>query len=181
MKLKTRSLILTCLLAIACGGPTGPHIRVATAKKADLEAVKDERTVWYEFQPGDEVPMQFLFIGVGLAASEPIRFVAEQHFYLVMMRDQPLMFSFDGRTLTGASSTKLLVAVVPGDDERAQLVWLNHVGNGGSPEEALEQSQKDAAAQPAAAPSGAAQSGTEQSGTEQSDPGQPDSEHPGVQ
>lgn len=135
------------LLSIGCMGPSGPRIHVASATKADLAAAENADTVWYEFKPGDQVPFQFLFIGVAVAGDEPILLHAKQHFWLVMTENQPMRISYDGRTVS-QQQTELVVAVVPDQNDKAKLLWLNYVGEGSAQEELARFSS--GAAEPAA-------------------------------
>ncbi len=133
MKLSFGALLLS-FTTVGCLGPTGPHIHVASATKADLVAAKDADTVWYEFKPGDEVPFQFLFIGVAMTEGPPLTLIAKEHFWLVMSENHPMQISYDGKTATH-KQTELVIAVVPGDDGKAQVLWLNHLGEGSAEEE----------------------------------------------
>jgi hypothetical protein len=95
--------ILPCALVVALfgcgGGPQGPRVRFTQATPAQLAALEGERTVWFEFVPGDEVPMSFVLAGIFESVTpEPIRLVAKQHFWVVQ-RDGATFFSFDGRRL----------------------------------------------------------------------------------
>lgn len=147
-RIKTLFLAVSLsLLAIGCVSPSGPRIHVASATKADLVAAKDADTVWYEFKPGDEVPFQFLFIGVAVAGNEPIVLHAKEHFWLVMSENQPMRISYDGRTVA-QQQTELVVAIVPDENDKAKVMWLNYVGKGSAQEE-LSKFSSDAA-EPAA-------------------------------
>ncbi|MEZ4251901.1 MAG: hypothetical protein R3B99_27125 [Polyangiales bacterium] len=98
--LRTLSLVTLLFLVACAGGPEGPRIRYAQASPAQLSAVRGERTVWYEFHPGDEVPMTFVLAGIFESATpQPIRMVAKQHFWIVVQQGGQTYFSFDGRQL----------------------------------------------------------------------------------
>lgn len=96
------SLALLALTLAACGAPQGPHVRFARASAAEIEAARDSgQVVWYDFDAGDEVPLEFGLIGVSEALTEqPARMVARRPFSIVMFPDGRTYFSFDGRSLT---------------------------------------------------------------------------------
>jgi hypothetical protein len=131
------------LLALAlggCGPKAGPHIRVATATAAQLSAAENEDTVWYEFQPGDVVPVQLGFLGVVEGGSDgPAVFRAKQHFYFVTLKNQPMQISFDGKSFAGPHSSQSLIAVLPRKDGGGgQLGWVIYMGESGDPEAELK-------------------------------------------
>jgi hypothetical protein len=131
------------LLALAlggCGVAAGPHVRVATATAAQLSAVENEDTVWYEFQPGDVVPLQLAFLGVVEGGSrEPAVFRAKQHFYFVMLKDRPMQISFDGKSFAGPQASQSLVAVLPRKDVAGgQIGWMIYMGESGDPHAELK-------------------------------------------
>ena len=121
------ALAFLCLLSIGCVSTSGPHIRLATATNSQIEAIQEESAVWYEFQPGDEVPFLFTFIGVAFSADHPVALRAKEHFWIVMVKNQPLMLSYDGESAF-LQKTELAVSVAPGPNDHAVLVWFNHVG-----------------------------------------------------
>ncbi len=129
--------LLSAALAQGCVVNTGPRIRVATVTPAELAAVQDEPMVWYEFQPGDVVPVQLGFIGVvqGLT-DQPVALRATKRFFLVMRKDQPMLISFDGETFAGPQSAQSIIAVLPREDggPGAQVGWLHYFGESGDPE-----------------------------------------------
>jgi hypothetical protein len=137
-------LTLMSTAAIGCGGATGPHIRVATATAAQLEAVKDQDGVWYEFQPGDVVPVGFAFLGaVEGGTNQPAALRAKRQFFFVMYRDRPLQISFDGKSFAGPNSSQSIIGVIPREDGKgAQLGWIIYMGESGNPKAELEAAAK---------------------------------------
>lgn len=136
----------TCALGCA---PSGPRIRVASATPAELQAVQDADTVWYEFRKGDEVPFQFLVFGDAESSGQPTKLIAKKDFWLVMTKDQ-IMISYDG-TKANSDEMEFLLSVVPTADGRAQVVWLNHLGTGDAKSELSE--LLESGAEPAASTS----------------------------
>lgn len=118
----------------------GPKLRVATATAEEIKAVEDQDNVWYEFQPGDVVPVQLGFLGVMEGGSRnPAVFRAKQHFYFVMSKNQPMQVSFDGKTFAGPNARQSLIAVLPREDGRGgQLAWFIFMGESGDPKAALD-------------------------------------------
>lgn len=90
------------LLSSACGPPQGRHVRFAHASQSEIEAARESgQVVWYDFEAGDEVPLQFGLLGVSQAMTEsPTRMIAQRPFSIVMFPDGRTMFSFDGSSLT---------------------------------------------------------------------------------
>lgn len=86
----------------ACGAPQGAHVRFAHASASEIEAARASgEVVWYDFEAGDEVPLQFGLLGVSQAMTDqPTRMVAQRPFSIVMFPDGRTMFSFDGTSLT---------------------------------------------------------------------------------
>lgn len=126
------------LLSSACAGPK-TYLRVATATAVDLEEAQKKEVVWYEFQPGDVVPFQFLFFGVleGGADLAPLR--TKKRFYLVAQKNQPLSVSFDGSSFAGPQASQSIVAVVPREDrEGAKVGWIHYLGESHDPEAELK-------------------------------------------
>jgi hypothetical protein len=137
-------LVLGVLLAMSVGGcmaPRGPHIRVATATPEQLASAKNEDNVWYEFQPGDVVPVQLLFLGAVEGGSDgPAGFRAKQRFYFVTSKNGPMRISFDGETFAGENASQWVVAVLPRKDGKGgQLGWVIYLGEAGDPEAAMKQ------------------------------------------
>lgn len=120
---------------------SGPHIRVATATPEQLASAKGEDTVWYEFQPGDVVPVQLLFLGAVEGGSDgPAGFRAKQRFYFVTSKNGPMRISFDGETFAGENASQWVVAVLPRKDGKGgQLGWVIYMGEAGDPEAAMKQ------------------------------------------
>lgn len=131
------SVLVVGLLISACvKAPIGPRIRVATATLEELESVENESSVWYEFQPGDLIPVQFGFLGdVGGGSDGNSIMRAKKLFYFVTSKDGPTRLSFDGKTLAGESTNQAVIAVVPRKDGvGGQLVWMVYMGAAGDPE-----------------------------------------------
>ncbi len=129
-------------LLVGCGPPPGPFVRVATATPAQLAAVQDAPMVWYEFQPGDAVPVHFGFLGVFEGGTDqPAVFRAKRKFFLVMRKDMPMLISFDGTTFAGPNNIQSILAVLPREDggPGGQLGWLHYIGESGNPEEEIKQ------------------------------------------
>jgi len=124
------TLCVSFLFALgACGPAMGPTVRVATATPAQLAEVEDKDNVWYEFQPGDVIPVQLAFMGVMEGGSEAAVFRAKQHFYFVMFQHAPMQISFDGKTFAGPHSSQSLIGVLPRKDGKGgQLGWMIYMG-----------------------------------------------------
>jgi hypothetical protein len=131
------------LLALAlggCGAAVGPHVRVATATPEQLAAVEDADNVWYEFQPGDIIPVRLAFLGAMEGGSQsPAVFRAKQHFYFVMFKNAPMQISFDGRSFAGPAASQSLIAVVPRKEgSGGQIGWVIYMGESGDPKAELK-------------------------------------------
>ncbi len=139
MKIQLGSGLLVAALLSACMAPQGPRIRVANATKAELDEAQSEQTVWYEFQPGDIVPVQFGFLGAIEGGSDgPAVFRAKRQFFFVTT-SQGLKISFDGKSFAGPKSSQSVIAVVPRRDGKGgALVWAIYVGESGDAEGELD-------------------------------------------
>ncbi len=151
--------LLACTLFLgACVAPTGPHIRVATATAAQLKAAENEDNVWYEFQPGDVIPVQFGYLGAvegGLQGPAALR--AKQHFFLVASKQGAMQISFDGKTYAGPNSSQSIIAVVPQKGAQGgQLLWIIYMGESGDPKAELKKVLAESAG---GAPAGGAPAG----------------------
>jgi hypothetical protein len=115
-------------------------VRVATATQAQLEAVEEENNVWYEFQPGDVVPVHFGFMGAVEGGTDgPAALRAKQQFFLVTSKQGPLRLSFDGETFVGGSSMQAIIAPVPRKDGKGgALLWMLYMGESGNAEAELD-------------------------------------------
>lgn len=133
-------LLSLAMLSSACGAAQGPRVRVATASQAELQSVEDEDNVWYEFQPGDIVPVQFGFIGAVEGGSDgPAALRAKQQFFLVTSKHGPLRLSFDGETLVGGGSMQAIIAPVARKDGKGgALLWMLYMGESGDAEAELD-------------------------------------------
>lgn len=135
----------------------GPKIRVATASAAELSAAEGKDNVWYEFQPGDVIPIQLAFLGVMEGGSREAVFRAKQHFYFVMFQNAPMQISFDGQTFAGPNGSQSLIGVLPRPDGKGgQLGWFIYMGESGDPKAELAKLVEDAKQAPAAEPAPAA-------------------------
>lgn len=158
MKFLVRLGVLVGLsLVAACGPSMGPKVRVATATAAQLEAVENEDNVWYEFEPGDLIPIQLGFLGVVEGGSKAAGFRAKQHFYFVMFKHAPMQVSFDGKTFAGPHGSQSLIGVIPREDGKGgQLAWFIYMGESGDPQaelaKVIEESKQPATPDAAAAP-----------------------------
>ncbi len=128
------SLALACALLGGCDA-AGTRVHVATATPEELRAASEDDIVWYEFREGDELPFEFGLFGDAAAIGEPTTLIARRQFWLILSRDRQIKISYDGKTST-MDEMEFLLTVVPGDDGKARLVWLNHLGTGDA-EEAL--------------------------------------------
>lgn len=149
--------MLGCAALVACGPSMGPKVRVATATAEELRKVEDEDNVWYEFQPGDVIPIQLAFMGVVEGGSREAVFRAKQHFYFVMFKNAPMQISFDGKTFAGAHGSQSLIGVVPREDGKGgKLGWFIYMGEEGDPKAELarliDEANKSEAEPPVAPP-----------------------------
>lgn len=110
-------------LSVGCGFGSGPHVRFATATEAQLKA-SESGPVWFEFQPGDDVPIAFLYKGV-FEAGAPIKAKAKKHFWLVLQPNQPAQFSFDGKSIAmNSSAAGILVAREKGENFVGVVIYV---------------------------------------------------------
>jgi hypothetical protein len=132
-------VLVACLSMAACGPSMGPKIRVATATAAELEAADGKDNVWYEFQPGDVIPIQLAFLGVMEGGSKEAVFRAKQRFWFVMFQNAPMQVSFDGKTFAGPGGSQSLIGVMPREDGKGgQLGWFIYMGESGDPKAELQ-------------------------------------------
>jgi hypothetical protein len=68
-------------------------------------------------------------IGTAQSAGDPVPLRATEDFWLVMSKDSPMQFSFDGKTIA-QNQVELLSVVLPGEGGKAKLVWFNYFGEG---------------------------------------------------
>lgn len=124
--------------------PQGPHVRVATATTEELKAAETKDGVWYDFEPGDIVPVQFGFIGVMEGGTEtPVVFRAKRRFSFITHKNQPMQISFDRQGVAGPSSHQTVIAVLPRPDGKGgQLGWLLYIGESGDVESELKATVK---------------------------------------
>jgi hypothetical protein len=130
------ALLVAVLLAAGCVPPT--YLRVATATRADFERVSKLDGVWYEFQPGDEVPLNVLYFGAVEAVAGGVSFKARKPFYLVAYKHQPMMVSYDGKSVS-PYQLRFIVAVTPRKDQPGGAVnWMTYLGESQDPEGELD-------------------------------------------
>ena len=113
-------VVATALSVVACGAPQGRRVRFVNATAAELEAAEQERIVWYEFRPGDDVPLAMVFTGV-VESATPIHAKAKRNFWLVVQKNRPIEFSFDGEHVVNQNAGQVALAL--GHHEGS-----NHVG-----------------------------------------------------
>ncbi len=135
--------LVAALLTGACvtAPAHGPHIRVATATTLELEGAANQDNVWYEFQPGDVVPVYFGFIGaVEGGTKKPGLLRAKKLFFLVTSKNHPIRLSFDGKTFAGDSSNQAVLAILPRKQGKGgQLIWMMYMGEDGNAESAMDE------------------------------------------
>lgn len=143
-------VVASGLLLGGCMAPTGPHIRVATATADQLKSVEGQDDVWYEFMPGDVIPVQFGYLGAVEGGSRgPAAFRAKQHFFLVATKQGGIQISFDGKSFAGPESSQSVIAVVPRKDGHGgQLVWVIYMGESGDPKAELQKVIAESSAKP---------------------------------
>ena len=134
-----RTLLFVLALVVSASSCVPPtYLRVATATPADFERVSKLDAVWYEFQPGDEVPLNILYFGAMQAAASGIGLQAKSPFYLVAYKNQPMYVSYDGQNLS-PYQLRFIVAVTPRKDgQGGQVNWVTYLGNAANPEAELE-------------------------------------------
>ena len=108
--LLSAAIVALALSAVACGPPDGRRVRFVTATAAELDAANQERVVWYEFKPGDTVPLAMVFTGV-VESATPIHAKAKSNFWLVVQKGQPIAFSFDGEHVVAQNAGQVALAL----------------------------------------------------------------------
>lgn len=134
-------LVLTLLtLASGCAFKEAPRVRVATATEKQLDAVREEPVVWYEFLEGDEVPIDLAFFGVMQGAIDgPLVIRAKQKFYFIMSKNFPMRVSFDGVSEAAPQANQTLIGVAAREDGKGgKLGWMIFMGPSGDPEGELK-------------------------------------------
>ena len=137
----TKVALATALASslLACGPKMGTRVRVATASEAELKSALEEDNIWYEFQPGDIIPVHLGFLGAMEGGSDgPAAFRAKQQFFFIVSKNGPMQISFDGKTFAGPNGSQSLIAVVPRKDGKGgQLAWMIYMGDSGDPKAEL--------------------------------------------
>ncbi len=131
MTRSTLSLLLLALFAcVGCGSVQGPHVRFATASASEIEAADASgQAVWYDFEAGDQVPLQMGLLGVAEAVTEqPIRMVAQRPFSIVVFPDGRTAFSFDGSSLVSARTVARWSIGLGTDGERGRAAIVLFIG-----------------------------------------------------
>lgn len=129
-RITTSALALLACVAGACGAPQGTHIRLAHASNAELDAAgQSGEVVWYDFEAGDEVPLQFGLLGVARAATDqPSPMIAQRPFSVVVFPDGRTFFSFDGSSLTPGNQAARWSFVVGSDVAGGRAGLLLFIG-----------------------------------------------------
>ena len=121
-------VVLGILLALAsgcAGAPAARRIRFVTATEADLRAADTEDQIWLEFRKGDQVPVDFLLVGVVEGISEPpVHARAARTFYLVLSKHGPPRFSFDGKTIVHQDAGRAAIALTRTKDANKNQVGV---------------------------------------------------------
>lgn len=126
-------MLLAGAMLAGCAPRMGKRVRVATASQAELEQALNEDNVWYEFQPGDVIPVRLGYLGAMEGGAEgPVVFRAKQRFFFVMSKTGSMQISFDGKTFVGPNASQSLIAVLPRKDGNGgQLAWIIYMGESG--------------------------------------------------
>lgn len=105
-KILSTSFVLLLAGLAGCAAPPS-YVRFVTATEAQLTAFETDGVVWYEFQPGDEVPLNLAVLGVSEAGTEGVMLRAKRRFFIVIRKGAPPAFSFDGESISTGSETFL--------------------------------------------------------------------------
>ena len=127
--------VLALLVVTGCVPPT--YLRIATATEADLERARKADSVWYEFQPGDTVPFNFLYFGAIQGGAGGVGVKAKSPFYLVSFKNQPIRVSYDGKSIS-PYSIRSIIAVTAREGGGGQVNWMTYLGESQNPEAELE-------------------------------------------
>ena len=108
----TRAILTTAGIALAltltaCGGaPRGPHVRMAHASATEIEAAQATNgPVFYDFEPGDRVPILLGVMGLFEAFAEPApTLIARRQFSVVIYPNGNTFFSIEGGRLMSANA-----------------------------------------------------------------------------
>ncbi len=120
-------LLVLALLAACVGANDGVRIHFATASPEALAAAEKEPVVWYEFKPGDELPVMFGFIGMAEMGSDELPLVVKRPFWIVAFEDGRTSFSFDGKTLISNPFSRWGMLLGTGE-ERGKMAVIMYVG-----------------------------------------------------
>ena len=121
---------LVLAAAAGCGAPQGAHVRFARASASEIEAARESgQVVWFDFEAGDEVPLEFGLLGVGEGVTEqPTRMVAQRPFSIVIFPDGRTMFSFDGSSLTSPQMAARWSIALGTDGQRGRVGLVLFIG-----------------------------------------------------
>ena len=104
-----RTALTAALIALAAGcAPPRTIVRFTQATEAQLKAPENGQAIWYEFQPGDEVPLNIALIGSAEAVAPNLKLVAKRRFFLVVSSYGPPRLSFDGESTAYEGSQTFL-------------------------------------------------------------------------
>lgn len=123
--------VLAVMTSVGCGARPQTHVRFARAAPEEIHTAESSgEVVWYDFEPGDEVPMAFGLLGVAEAVTEtPVRFIAQRPFSIVVFPNGDTLFSFDGHSLmSGMYAARWSIALGAGP-EGGRAAILLYVGN----------------------------------------------------
>lgn len=131
--LRCMTLVLVVFLAFAggCAGPQGPHVRFALASGEEIRAAQASgETVWYDFEPGDDVPLRLGLVGVATAiGDQPTRMIAQRSFSIVVFPNGGTAFSFDGQTLLApAAVARWAIALGAEEGGRGEAAIVLFIG-----------------------------------------------------
>lgn len=124
------ALTVVVFLGACVTAPQGPRVRYAQASQEELASAEKEPVVWYEFQPGDEFPVMFVFAGMGQMGGEEIPFVVKRPFWVVVFEDGRSEISFDGETFDPNPFSRWAMMIGRGES-RGNTGFLLYVGPAG--------------------------------------------------
>ena len=108
MRISTPWCLLLVLGAVACGGAKKNIVRFTAATQAQLDAGQSGTETWFEFQPGDEVPLNIGIVGAAETLAQGLSLVAKQRFFIVVFPHGPPRLSFDGEHIAFQGSESFL-------------------------------------------------------------------------
>lgn len=107
---------------------------------SELQEASSQDNVWYEFQPGDVVPVFFGFIGVVEGGTkQPAVLRANKQIFFVISKNHPIRLSFARKTYARDNANQAVLAIVPRRKGKGgQLAWMMYIGEEGDPESAMD-------------------------------------------